>query len=148
MSEDNYSIILKSTKNSRSAEAKCLEELLQKDIDGLIIEPSKSHIYCRHMNLYRRLDEYKIPYVFIQGCYSQMRGKSPHVLMDDEEGGYIITKYLIDSGHKNLIGVFKSDDSQGQNRHRGFVRAINEAGMMYDADRVIWYYTEDRKIHP
>ena len=52
LSAEDYSIIIKTTNNSRSGEAKCLEELLQKDIDGLIIEPSKSHIYCRHVNLY------------------------------------------------------------------------------------------------
>ena len=148
LSEENYSIILKTTNNSRSREAKCLEELLEKDIDGLIIEPSKSHIYCKHTNLYEKLDEYKIPYVFIQGCYSQMRLTCPHVLMDDEEGGYRITKYLISLGHKSILGIFKSDDSQGQNRHRGYVRALTEAGLPYDADKVVWYYTEDRKIHP
>ena len=113
-----YSIILKNTKNSRSQEAKCLEELLQKDIDGIIIEPSKSQIYCKHMNLYQKLEDYHIPYVFIQGCFSKMNDK-PQVLMDDCKGGYLITKYLIETGHKNIIGVFKSDDTQGQNRHKG-----------------------------
>ena len=39
LSESGYSIILKNTGNSRQKEAKCLEELLKKDIDGLIIEP-------------------------------------------------------------------------------------------------------------
>ena len=147
LSEEGYSIILKNTKNSRSREAKCLEDLLQKDIDGLIIEPSKSHIYCRHMNLYQKLDEYHIPYVFIQGCYEQMRDK-PKVLMDDCQGAYMMTNYLISQGHKNIIGVFKADDSQGQNRHKGYVRALQEAGMIYEQDNIIWFYTEDRAVHP
>ena len=55
MTENGYSIILKNTKNSSSAEGKCLEELLSKDIEGLIIEPSKSEIYCRHIALYKKL---------------------------------------------------------------------------------------------
>ena len=142
-----YSIILKNTKNSRSQEAKCLEELLQKDIDGIIIEPSKSQIYCKHMNLYQKLEDYHIPYVFIQGCFSKMNDK-PQVLMDDCKGGYLITKYLIETGHKNIIGVFKSDDTQGQNRHKGYVRALQEAGILYDPDKVILFDTEDRKVHP
>ena len=54
MTENGYSIILKNTKNSSSAEGKCLEELLSKDIEGLIIEPSKSEIYCRHIALYKK----------------------------------------------------------------------------------------------
>lgn len=147
LTAEGYSIILKNTKNSRSGEARCLEELLQKDIDGMIIEPSKSHVFCHHMNLYHKLDEFQIPYVFIQGCFEQMKDK-PNVSMDDVEGGYMITNYLISLGHKEIIGVFKSDDSQGQYRHRGYVKALQEAGIMYNPDSVIWFYTEDRKIHP
>ncbi len=147
LTESGYSIILKNTRNSRTQEARCLEELLQKDIDGVIIEPSKSQIYCKHLNLYEKLEEYRIPYVFIQGCFSQLADK-PQVLMDDCKGGYLITKHLIDQGHKRIAGVFKSDDTQGQNRHKGYVRALQEAGIAYDPDIVIWFYTEDRKIHP
>ena len=123
LTSHGYSIILKNTKNSRS------------------------QIYCKHMNLYQKLEDYHIPYVFIQGCFSKMNDK-PQVLMDDCKGGYLITKYLIETGHKNIIGVFKSDDTQGQNRHKGYVRALQEAGILYDPDKVIWFYTEDRKVHP
>lgn len=68
LTENGYSILLKNTRNSRNMEAKCLEELLQKGIDGLIIEPSKSQIFCKHINLYQTHDEYRIPYVFIQAA--------------------------------------------------------------------------------
>ena len=141
MTEAGYSILLKNTKNSRRLEARCLEELLKKDIDGLIIEPSKSQIYCRHMNLYQKLDEFQIPYVFIQGCFRQMEDK-PQILMDDCKGGYLITKYLIGLGHREILGVFKADDTQGQNRHKGYVRALQEAGLSYDPDHVVWFYTD------
>ena len=147
LTQAGYSIILKNTRNSRSQEARCLEDLLQKDIDGIIIEPSKSQVFCRHLNLYRKLDEFRIPYVFIQGCFSQLKDR-PHVLMDDCKGGYMVTKYLISLGHRRIAGVFKSDDTQGQNRHRGYVQALQEAGILYDPDLVVWYYTEDRRIHP
>lgn len=106
-----YSILLKNTRNSRSQEARCLEELLQKDIDGVIIEPSKSQISCRHLHLYERLEEYGIPYVFIQGCFDQMEDK-PQVLMDDCRGGHLITKYLLDTGHRDIAGVFKAMTSR------------------------------------
>ena len=48
LTANGYSIMLKTTRNSRAAEARCMEELLSKDIDGLIIEPSKTQISCRH----------------------------------------------------------------------------------------------------
>lgn len=147
LTAEGYSILLKNTQNSRSREARCLEELLQKDIDGVIIEPSKSQISCRHLHLYEQLEEYGIPYVFIQGCFERMEDR-PQVLLDDCRGGYLITKYLLDTGHRNIAGVFKADDIQGQNRHRGYAQALQEAGIFYDPDKVIWFHTEDRKVHP
>lgn len=147
LTENGYSILLKNTRNSRSLEAKCLEELLQKDIDGLIIEPSKSQIFCKHMNLYEMLDQYEIPYVFIQGSYSQMK-KKPHILLNDCRGSFLLTEYLISLGHRDIVGVFKADDAQGQERHKGYVQALQKAGIAYDPDKVVWFYTEDRKTHP
>ncbi len=142
-----YSIILKNTKNSRNLEARYLEELLERDIDGLIIEPSKSQIFCRHLHLYEKLEEYRIPYVFIQGCFQQLAHK-PHVLLDDCGGGREVTRYLISQGCRNIVGIFKADDAQGQNRHKGYVKALQEAGILYDPDKVVWFYTEDRTIQP
>ena len=147
LSQNGYSIILKNTGNSRQKEAQQLEELLEKDIDGLIIEPSKSQLFCRHIHLYQKLDEYQIPYVFIQGLYEQLEEK-PHILMDDCQGGYLVTKYLASLGHRHIAGVFKADDSQGRERHKGYVRALQVAGLCYDPDWVIWYHTEDRNNKP
>lgn len=147
MTANGYSIILKNTGNSRVRESKCLEEILEKDVDGLIIEPSKSEIICGHKNLYDKLDFYQIPYVFIQGYYAQMKNK-PHILMDDCRGGYLVTKYLIDLGHRHIVGIFKADDSQGKERHKGYVKALQEAGFPYEPDMVIWFHTEDRAVKP
>jgi len=147
LSEHGYSIILKNTGNSRQKEARYLEELLAKDIAGLIIEPSKSQLLCMHGNLYELLDKYEIPYIFIQGIYERMLDK-PHILMNDCQGGYLVTKYLLDLGHRNITGIFKADDYQGKERHKGYVRALQEKGIAYDPDMVIWYHTEDRKKKP
>ena len=147
LSEQGYSIILKNTGNSRQKEAKCLEELFQKDIDGLIIEPSKSQLSCRPPGLYENLEKYQIPYIFIQGIYTEMKDK-PHILMDDARGGYLVTKYLLEQGHRRITGFFKADDIQGIQRHKGYVRALQEAGIPYDPDLVVWFHTEDRRSKP
>lgn len=147
LTENGYSIMLKNTKNSRKLEVEFLEELLMKDIDGIILEPSKSQIYCQHQDLFQRFDQLGIPYVFMQGIYDGME-HIPHVLMDDCKGGYLITKYLISLGHRNIYGIFKADDMQGQQRHRGYVQALTEAKISYNPDYVIWFYTEDRFQNP
>ena len=147
LTREGYSLIFKTTGNSRSGETKCLEDVLTKDIDGLIIEPSKSELTCRHPKLYETLDNYEIPYIFIQGIFAEMMDK-PHILMDDCQGGYLLTNYLIQTGHRHIAGVFKVDDYQGKERHKGYVKALQEAGMAYDPDMIVWFHTEDREIKP
>ena len=147
LSDNGYSILLKTTNNSRKGEAWCMEELLSKNIDGMIIEPSQSAISCQHQVLYDQMDAMGIPYVFIQGCYEAMMDR-PHVMLDDVEGGRLITEHLIKLGHKRIAGIFKADDTQGILRHKGYVKALQEAGISYDPDLVIWYHTKDRTMKP
>jgi GntR family transcriptional regulator of arabinose operon len=147
LTNHGYSLMFKTTGNSRSGETACLEDVLTKDIDGLIIEPSKSELVCRHPKLYETLDNYEIPYIFIQGIYAEMKDK-PHILMDDCKGGYLLTNYLIQTGHRHIAGVFKADDYQGKERHKGYVKALQEAGCFYDPDMVVWFHTEDRETKP
>lgn len=147
LEQEEYSILLKSTHNYRKVEAKCLEELVKKNIDGLIIEPSKSQIAFKNHDIFSMLERYRVPFVFVQGVYHGMEDK-PYVLLDDEMGGYLITKHLIELGHKRIVGVFKADDRQGQNRHSGYVRALKEAGIWYDPSLIIWFHTEDMQSLP
>ena len=93
------------------------------------------------------LDKYQIPYVFIQGFYPQMADK-PCILMDDCKGGYLLTRHLLETGRRNIIGIFKADDSQGAQRHKGYVEALQEEKIAYDPENVIWFHTEDRKTKP
>lgn len=147
LTENGYSIILKNTGNSQKNEAKALEDILTKNIDGVIIEPSKSEIYCRHTYLYELFDRLNIPYIFIQGTYPQMKEKA-NIIMDDVQGGYLLTKYLIELGHRNIVGIFKIDDAQGTARHKGYIKALNEANVLYNPDLVITFHTEDRAKKP
>lgn len=147
LEKEGYSILLKSTHNYRKMEAKCLEELIKKNIDGLIIEPSKSRVAFKGHDAFSVLDQYQVPYVFIQGVYHGMEDK-PYVVLDDELGGYLITRHLIEQGHRRIVGIFKSDDQQGQGRHSGYVRALTEAGIWYDPQRVVWFHTEDMYTLP
>lgn len=147
LTQHGYSIILKNTGNSQENEKKVLEEILNKNVDGIIIEPSKSEIFCMHQKQYQMLEEWNIPYIFIQGVYPQMRHK-PHIILDDMYGSYLATKHLIELGHKRIAGIFKVDDMQGMARLKGYIKAFNESNMVYDPEKVILFHTEDREEKP
>ena len=92
------------------------------------------------------LSDYIFPSV-IQGTMEQLSDR-PYVMMDDFKGGYLITKYLLSLGHRKILGMFKADDRQGIERHRGYAKALQEYGVFYDPDRIIWFHTEDRAVKP
>ena len=60
------------------------------------------------------------------------------ICLDNEAGGYIATKSLIESGHRQLACItgplWKSD---GQQRLAGYQRALKEHGLAYDQQTVI-----------
>jgi len=147
LTENKYSIILKNTGNDVEKEATYIEELLDKDVEGLIIEPTKSALFSDNLKYYEALDRNNIPYVFIHGYYQQLEDR-PQIILDDEEGMYCAVNYLAELGHRNIAGIFKADDIQGVNRHKGYARALAEHDIPYDPGYVIWFHTEDRKTKP
>ena len=147
LSKSGFSIILKNTGNDCQREAACLKDILGKDIAGLIVEPTRSALYTANIKYFETLDRYGIPYVFIHGCYEQL-GQKPCILLDDAGGMYELVLHLAKTGHRNIYGLFKADDVQGLNRHKGFVKALSECGLAYEPEKVIWFHTEDRATKP
>lgn len=139
---NGYGIILRNSRDSQAKEEKILREMISAKAEGIIIEPSKSQTLCKHMNLYRLLDERNIPYVFMRSSYPQMID-SPKIKMDDIQGAYLVTRHLIATGRTNIVGFFKTDDAVGAERHTGYVKALQEAGIYYNPELVIWFHSED-----
>jgi GntR family transcriptional regulator of arabinose operon len=147
LSRSGYSIILKNTNNDTANEYSCLKDMLEKNVEGLIIEPTKSALFSRNLELYKALDSSGIPYVFIHGCYQSLEDK-PCVMLDDAAGMYSAVKYLAELGHKRIAGIFKADDIQGLNRHKGYAKALADTGLPYDPDNVVLFHTEDNEQKP
>ena len=105
LSENGYSIILKNTCNSRSKEEKVLKELLDKPIDAHHRAEQKPDPLPPHQ-LVRNAGQVSDPVCLHPGCYPQMADK-PCILMDDCKGGYLLTRHLLETGRRNIIGIFK-----------------------------------------
>lgn len=77
-----------------------------------------------------------IPAVLID---SYCKDESFHnIRIDDELGGYLATKYMLDKHHKKvgfLSGKMK-EDGVIKKRHEGYKRALSEYGIRYDKDLI------------
>lgn len=137
-----YALTFACTDNDLEKEKQCLQTMLSQNIDGLIVEPTKSTSFNPNIHYYLELEQHHIPYLMINQYYPQLN--PPHIIVDDEKGGFITTEHLINLGHEKIIGIFKTDDRQGINRLQGFIRAFRENHLTLFPEMVITYSTEDQ----
>ncbi len=144
LTQKGYSISLGLSRNKVENEKNLLNSLMQKGIDGLIVEGTKSALPNPNLGIYKEFYKKGIPVIFINGYYAEL---SPnYVVVDDVLGGKIATNYLVSCGHKKITGIFKYDDMQGHKRYKGFQESIYAAGIAIREEDLMWFATDDSKI--
>lgn len=143
LSEHSFSLLLASTHNDISLERKSLENLLSQPIEGIIAEPTKSSYPSQNIGFYKNLKENNIPCIMINSTYQDL--DFPILVIDDFKGGYMAAEHLISLGHRNILGIFKTDDQQGVNRMNGFISAYQKNPSLSLPGQFITYQTNEEK---
>lgn len=125
LSANAISMLLSSTQNDETLERKNLEKFLDDDIQGVIVEPTKSAFTIQNEAFYKRFTDAHIPILTIDA--KSNNETIPYFIMDDFKGGVMAAQALIDAGHEHILGVFKSDDQQGILRMNGFSEALQKS---------------------
>lgn len=126
-----YSTILCNSSGNLEREVAYIDTLISKQIDGVIIIASHSN-YTHLMEFKKR----KIPMILVDRDFPLILGDI--ILVDNDSGGYIATKYLIDLGHEKIACLTgPSDVTPSADRVKGYYRALKEAGIKIRNDYVI-----------
>jgi GntR family transcriptional regulator of arabinose operon len=146
LSAAGYTLMLANTWNDKNKEAQVFENLLNQDIAGFIIEPTKSARENINAKYFQEIERRRIPYLMINAMYPEL--DPAYIVMDDEKGGYMATQYLLQLGHREIAGIFKSDDMQGVKRQAGFISALNAYNIAVRPEFLGNYETEQQKSYP
>lgn len=146
LSENGYNVSLFSTNNNHDTEKNVLETILSQNFDGVIVEPTKSAIVNPNINYYFSLENQGIPYIMINSYYDELDPVS--ITLDDEKGGFLQTMHLMELGHKNIVGFFKTDDKQGSKRMKGYLKAHREKQVTIIPNNIIAYSTDEMTTKP
>ncbi|MFC4402674.1 GntR family transcriptional regulator [Gracilibacillus xinjiangensis] len=146
LSQRGYQVSLFSTNNDHENEKKFLEKILTQQFDGVIIEPTKSAVSNPNINYYLNLERQNIPYLMINAFYDEL--EPFHIVMDEEKGGFLQTEHLIELGHRNIIGFFKNDDTQGTKRMKGYLKAHRKHNIEISPNNIVTYTTEEKSTKP
>lgn len=103
----------------------------QRNLDGAII----MGVYREEF--YEDLKKVKIPIVLIDSYINDTYFY--RIGVDDELGGYLATKYLIEKGHRNIALVTGTirEDGVVEKRFLGYKRALKEGNLFYNPSYVI-----------
>lgn len=142
-----YMLTLFNTNNEKQKEQEYLQKVIQDDnVVGLIIEPTMSALENTNFYLYKELETKGIPYIMINAKYDDL--DPAYVIMDDVEGGKVITDYLLQLGHKQIAGIFKTDDKQGVNRLLGYKKALAQYGVNINNEYIAEFSTTQEDFIP
>ncbi len=124
-----YFAVVATCGDDEGDERRATETLLDRGVDGLVLATARLDD-----SLPASLRERRIPHVLVL----RTDGVSPSALGDDETGGYMAARHLLDLGHRDIAVVTGPwFTSSGQDRLRGAQRALTEAGIGLPDERVI-----------
>ncbi|UFJ39918.1 LacI family transcriptional regulator [Brevibacillus humidisoli] len=116
--ELGYSLVICSTDYLPEKEAKYLELLRRKSVDGIILASG-----FEKMKLVEQLIEERFPVSIVARDFPSFAVNA--VSIDDFLGGYEATSYLVKLGHTN-IGIIARDVWSNRERMRGYLKVLEE----------------------
>jgi len=129
-----YTVFVTSSEGSFRQEKIIIEQLTNKDIDGVIIAPSLSDPDAEFSHLFR-LQSLNYPFVLlekVQGIHASV------VDIDHVAATKSAVKYLIDSGHSKILHFSGPEyTSHTMDRIRGVREAYSESSLVFRADEVL-----------
>ncbi|MDR2387745.1 MAG: GntR family transcriptional regulator [Deltaproteobacteria bacterium] len=140
LAKNQITMQLAVTNNLVSDESRALRSMLDRNVAGLIVEPSKSALPNPNVKLYEEVSRKQIPLVFFNAAYGW--SDFPLVAMDDVAAGRIATEHLISLGHEKIAGIFLLDDMQGHKRYQGFLECQGSDGQA--ENRVLWFSNNEK----
>jgi DNA-binding LacI/PurR family transcriptional regulator len=131
--ENGYSVILASSASEPERELAAVEMLRAKRVDSLIVTSSRvGALYLEH------LERIGVPVVLVNNHNEQSGRYTFSVSVDNQHGGHLVTRHLIERGHRRIAYVSgPADHSDDTERLAGCRQALDEAGIAFDPALVV-----------
>ncbi len=121
-----YQVLILNSNEDKDQELEVIQTAISRKVDGVVFCPSQ-----KSREPLELLKKHDVPYVLVGRNFDQMQEDA--VVWDNETGGYLATKHLIEQGCKRILHLSgASHVSTSLERFRGYERALHEAGMETD----------------
>lgn len=135
--KEGYLVLLMNSGDAHDQHMKVMDLLFSRQIDGLLMTvPNESYEASRQSELEEGLLKTQTPVVLVDRPMD-LRG-CDLVYFDNERGGYIATRHLIQQGYREIACITGPKGSINSDmRLEGYKKALIEFGIDYDPKRVV-----------
>lgn len=116
--EKGFSVLMCNTDEDPEKEELYLNLMHDENVAGVIFSPTQSFNPASHTQ------EGRIPFVIIDRAINSK--ETDMVLLDNVSAAYELTVHLIKNGYRKLAGLFGDASMTGQERSRGFHKALRD----------------------
>lgn len=123
LKKKNYSMLLTCSKNSKEQEIECVNDLLARNVAGIIIaDPNNKNVVSAFYDMLTK----RIPIIFINGDLRHT--EFSHVCSDEENGAWMALRYLLDYHHQDIAFIRGENSYSYDIKEKVFIRCMKELG--------------------
>lgn len=131
----NYNIILCNTNDKPENDIKYTNILLDRGVDGIIIAMSSSTLKEKMPRCIKNIIDAKKPYIIVDRI--PKNSSETTISIDNQMGGYLATKYLIECGHNKIACITGPIVTESARlRFKGYLEALKEFNIKHSRDGV------------
>lgn len=133
--KQGYSLILCNTNDHPEKDIDYVNVLIDKGVDGILFTMAVSSQVHKDVQCFNIAKQTEKPMILVDRTVAaeNKEAELPFVNADNELGGYMATKHLLEMGHRK-IGFISGPmgEQSSQNRLFGYIRALQEADVTFD----------------
>lgn len=135
--EKGYHLIICNTDDRHDRDLKALEQLINRNVDGIIVTPSTESLKPDNVDrILNVMFDSNIPLLFADRDFPQ--STHSRVVSNNEYGAYIATQHLIEHGHKKIACITGPQNvSSAKGRLLGYKKALEDANISIDENLII-----------
>ena len=126
--ERGYVLLITNSDESSENDSELVGLLANRGVDGLFVVASTGAE--ERGPLASTLEGLPVPYVMVDRLIPGLTGDK--VAFNNEAGGYLACRYLLDAGHRRIACLLNTASNTGRERRVGYERALLERGIEPD----------------
>ena len=131
--DDQFSVLLCNSDENADKEKMYMNLMRDENVAGVIVAPT--HASAKNFHRHR----FNFPVVVVDRAVKiTEKAKYDVILIDNVDASYRLTMHLVENGCRNIAGIFGANSFTGEERRKGYERALQDAGLPLKPENMLF----------